>query len=74
MHLMMKSGLLLIALLMSAGQALATPSWGAPSSSPANTSPAELKPGEWVWGGDSKAMGPMAVVVSITEQRAYVYR
>jgi hypothetical protein len=71
---MMKSGLLLIALMMSAGQALATPSWGAPSSSPANTSPAALKPGEWVWGGDSKAMGPMAVVVSITEQRAYVYR
>ncbi len=71
---MMKSGLLLIALMMSAGQALATPSWGAPSSSPANTSPAALKPGEWVWGGDSRAMGPMAVVVSITEQRAYVYR
>lgn len=71
---MMKSGLLLIALMMSAGQALATPSWGAPSSSPANTSLAALKPGEWVWGGDSKAMGPMAVVVSITEQRAYVYR
>ncbi|WP_448142736.1 L,D-transpeptidase [Stenotrophomonas bentonitica] len=71
---MTKLGLLLIALMTSSGQAHAVPSWGAPTSSSANTSPAALKPGQWVWGGDSKAMGPMAVVVSITEQRAYVYR
>ena len=71
---MTKLGLLLIALMTSSGQAHAVPSWGAPTSSPADTSPAALKPGQWVWGGDSKAMGPMAVVVSITEQRAYVYR
>ena len=50
------------------------PSWGAKTSSPAGTPPAALKPGEWVWGGDAKDMGPMAVVVSLTEQRAYVYR
>lgn len=64
---------LLIHLLLP-GNALATPSWGASTSRPAGTRPAELKSGEWVWGGDSKDMGPMAVVVSLTEQRAYVYR
>jgi hypothetical protein len=31
-----------------------------------------LKPGEWLWAGDSKALGPMAVVVSLTEQRLRV--
>lgn len=52
----------------------AEPFWGARESSPADTSPADLKPGEWIWGGDNKAMGPMAVIVSLTEQRAYAYR
>ena len=63
---------LLLALLSFAAQAV--PFWGAKTSSPAGTPPAALKPGEWVWGGDAKDMGPMAVVVSLTEQRAYVYR
>ena len=54
--------------------AYAVPFWGARESSSADTPPADLKPGEWIWGGDNKAMGPMAVIVSITEQRAYVYR
>ncbi|NCT70131.1 MAG: L,D-transpeptidase [Xanthomonadaceae bacterium] len=52
----------------------AVPFWGAKQSSPADTPPGALLPGEWIWGGDSKAMGPMAVVVSLTEQRAYAYR
>jgi lipoprotein-anchoring transpeptidase ErfK/SrfK len=52
----------------------AVPFWGAKQSSPADTPPSALKPGEWIWGGDSKAMGPMAVIVSLTEQRAYAYR
>ncbi|MEO6103456.1 MAG: L,D-transpeptidase [Pseudoxanthomonas sp.] len=54
--------------------AFAVPFWGARQSSPADTVPAELKPGEWIWGGDNKALGPMSVIVSLTEQRAYVYR
>lgn len=53
---------------------LAVPFWGAKQSSPADTQPAQLKPGEWIWGGDNKSLGPMAVIVSLTEQRAYVYR
>ena len=52
----------------------AVPFWGARTSSPADTPPSDLKPGEWIWGGDNKTLGPMAVIVSLTEQRAYVYR
>ena len=52
----------------------AVPFWGAKSSSPADTPPAQLKPGQWFWGGDNKTLGPIAVVVSLTEQRGYVYR
>lgn len=54
----------------------AVPVWGAKQSSPVDTSPQQLKPGEWIWGGseDFRGRGPMAVVVSLTEQRAYAYR
>lgn len=59
----------------SAGQvSAAVPFWGAKTSSPADTPPAQLKPGQWIWGGDRKTLGPIAVVVSLTEQRGYVYR
>ncbi|AKC87195.1 L,D-transpeptidase [Pseudoxanthomonas suwonensis] len=66
--------IVLLGCLAQAFPAHAVPSWGAGQSSSADTPPSQLKPGEWVWGGDSKAMGPMAVIVSLTEQRAYVYR
>ncbi|MBF6022848.1 L,D-transpeptidase [Lysobacter niastensis] len=62
-----------LALSLLATSAQAVPSWGARQSSAADTAPSQLKPGEWIWGGDNKA-GPIAVVVSLTEQRAYVYR
>lgn len=52
----------------------AVPVWGARESSPAGTPTSALKPGQWIWGGDNKTMGPMALVVSLTEQRAYAYR
>ena len=67
----------LIALFLTAllGSAQASvPFWGAKESRTTDTPPSMLKPGEWVWGGDSKAMGPMVALVSLTEQRAYVYR
>src|SRR6201991_4168822 len=66
----------ILSTLLTASCALAhaVPFWGARESSSADTPPADLKPGDWIWGGDNKAMGPMAVIVSITEQRAYVYR
>jgi hypothetical protein len=52
----------------------AAPSWGAKQSSAVDTPPAALKPGEWIWGGTTNGRGPIAVVASLTEQRAYVYR
>lgn len=61
-------------LLAASASAQAVPFWGAKQSMPADTPPSSLKPGEWIWGGDSKAMGAMAVIVSLDEQRAYVYR
>jgi len=57
-----------------AHDARAVPVWGARESLSVDTAPAALKPGQWVWGGDRKTMGPMAVIVSLTEQRAYAYR
>jgi hypothetical protein len=56
------------------GPASAVPFWGAKESSPADTPPATLKPGEWVWNPNVAPDGPIVVVVSLTEQRAYVYR
>lgn len=52
----------------------AVPVWGARASSPVGTPPATLKPGEWIWDGDASPSGPMAAVVSLTEQRVYIYR
>ncbi|MGA7437053.1 MAG: L,D-transpeptidase [Luteibacter sp.] len=52
----------------------AVPTWGAKQSSAADTPPSALKAGEWIWGGAPMAPGPMAVIVSLTEQRAYAYR
>lgn len=63
----------LLSLLLALPAYAAVPFWGARQSSPADTPPSQLKPGEWIWGGDNRA-GPIAVVVSLTEQRAYVYR
>lgn len=50
------------------------PIWGAKDSSPADTPPSALKPGQWIWGGRGASPGPMAVIVSLTEQKAYAYR
>jgi hypothetical protein len=52
----------------------ATPFWGARRSSSVDTLPSQLKPGEWIWDARTSASGPIVVVTSLTEQRAYVYR
>lgn len=52
----------------------AEPAWGAAKSSPVDTPPAALRPGQWIWAGDRAAAGPMVMVVSLSEQRAYLYR
>ncbi len=66
--------ILLCGALLFSAPAVAVPFWGARQSSAVDTPPAQLKPGEWFWGGVTKGWGPMAVIVSLTEQRAYAYR
>ncbi len=57
-------------------QALAdsVPFWGAKASVPIDTPINQLKKGEFLWMGEAVSTGPVVMVVSITEQRAYVYR
>lgn len=54
--------------------AFATPFWGDTISQPVETDPTLLRPGQFIWKGDAIPSGPVVVVVSLTEQRAYVYR
>jgi hypothetical protein len=71
----MRSLLLSVLLLaFAATPAGAVPFWGAKASSPADTAPTALKPGEFVWNPAVAPDGPIVVVVSLGEQRAYVYR
>jgi len=62
--------------LVGAATALAakTPFWGARDSMPADTPFENLKQGEFIWLGDAARSGPLLLVVSLDEQRAYVYR
>jgi hypothetical protein len=50
------------------------PFWGAKDSVPIDTPINQLKKGEFLWMGEAVSAGPVVMVVSITEQRAYVYR
>jgi hypothetical protein len=52
--------------------ALATIVHGAPAPPPPD--PAHLRPGQFVWHPEVAPRGPVVVVVSLDEQRAYVYR
>lgn len=61
---------------LQAGSALAdsVPFWGAKSSVTIDTPISHLKRGEFLWMGEAFSAGPVVMVVSLTEQRAYVYR
>jgi L,D-transpeptidase catalytic domain len=50
------------------------PFWGAKLSVPIDTPINQLKKGEFLWMGEAVIAGPVVMVVSLTEQRAYVYR
>jgi hypothetical protein len=50
------------------------PFWGAKQSVPAGTPINDLKKGQFLWMADAVTSGPIVMVVSITEQKAYVYR
>jgi L,D-transpeptidase catalytic domain len=61
-------------LLLASASGFALPFWGAKASRPDGTPPDALKPGEYVWAQGVAPDGPIVVIVSLTEQRAYVYR
>lgn len=50
------------------------PFWGAKDSVTIDTPIDRLKKGEFLWMGEAVIAGPVVMIVSITEQRAYVYR
>ncbi len=54
--------------------AAAMPFWGSRQSMPAGTPIASLKQGEFIWFSNATRSGPLLMVVSLDEQRAYVYR
>jgi hypothetical protein len=60
--------------LASRAHADSVPFWGAKESVPIDTPINRLKKGEFLWMGEAVTSGPVVMVVSITEQRGYVYR
>jgi L,D-transpeptidase catalytic domain len=46
----------------------------APASPPRAASPGDLKPGEFLWHPEIAPTGPVVLLISLDEQRAYVYR
>ena len=50
------------------------PFWGAKASVAIDTPIDQLKKGQFLWMGDALTAGPVVMVVSLTEQKAYVYR
>jgi hypothetical protein len=60
--------------LQAAALADSVPFWGAKASVAIDTPINQLKKGEFLWMGDAVSAGPVVMVVSISEQRAYVYR
>jgi hypothetical protein len=66
--------LALFGVMNTAAQADSVPFWGAKASVPIDTPLDKLKKGEFLWVGGVVTSGPIVMVVSITEQRAYVYR
>ena len=50
------------------------PFWGAKAPAPFETPPHALKHGEFTWAPQMSPTGPILVVVSLEEQRAYAYR
>jgi lipoprotein-anchoring transpeptidase ErfK/SrfK len=63
-----------LACVPAASSAHSVPFWGAHASVPADTPISQLKKGEFLWLGDAVTTGPVVMVVSLNEQRAYVYR
>ena len=69
-NLMMKR---ITILLSAAAIVVATPSYAAAGDLQIEAQAAMLSPDDWVWNDDG-ARGPLSIVVSLPDQRAYVYR
>jgi len=54
--------------------AAGVPVWGGRESMPADTPVGALQHGQFIWYANAVPDGPMLMVVSLNEQRAYVYR
>lgn len=64
-------------LAMPASLSASPPKTGVPAAAPdatATTAPPSLKPGQFTWTPELAPQGPVVIVVSLPEQRAYVYR
>ena len=66
--------LALVAVVVVVRTVAAVPFWGAKDALPPGTPPSAIKPGQFVWEADDVPRGPMTVIVSLDDQRAYVYR
>src|SRR6185312_15229731 len=51
-----------------------SPSKSSKKPAAASNKPAGLKPGQFEWHPDRSPSGPLAIIVSLTKQRVYVYR
>ena len=69
----MKTLLLTAALALALGQAQAQAQTASPPTAPAKSAD-NLKPGEWVWYAEAVPEGPMLLMVSLAQQKAYLYR
>ena len=56
------------------GAVIAAPFWGAKAPVPFETPSSQLKKGEFTWEPNLAPAGPIVVLVSLDEQRAYTYR
>jgi len=68
-----RAALVLLATLLATSPALALAE-GTKESAPIDTPISALKPGEFIWSPEVVPDGPLVMVISITEQRAYLYR
>ena len=68
---MMLRSLALIVFVALCGQAFAQ---GAKESAPVDLPPSQLEPGQFIWSPEAVPAGPLVMVISLDEQRAYVYR
>jgi hypothetical protein len=64
----------LLVLSLALSLALAPAHAQAPNAAPTAKSAATLKPGEWIWYANAVPKGPMLLMVSIAQQKAYLYR